>query len=241
MRRRPRPGLRGSWRLIVRWRPRLYALRRRSAEVARPAGAGSTAGPCRPRATVDRGSIVRTFLSAIGALILTLPATDAGAQLRFELVARGRANTVAFVEDPVQPATFLLVSQDGVVDVLTAGAIRDTPFLDLRGSISSGGERGLLGLAFPPDAADSGRVFVNFTNPAGHTRDRPLRASRRRPVHGRAGIAQGSSSGATAAPSSSSRSRTTTAATSRSVPTAVSTSAWATAGRATTRRTGRRR
>src|SRR5690606_32314277 len=30
----------------------------------------------------------------------------------------------------------------------------------------SGGndERGLLGLAFPPDAATSGRVFVNFTN-----------------------------------------------------------------------------
>jgi glucose/arabinose dehydrogenase len=39
----------------------------------------------------------------------------------------------------------------------------------LRGSISSGGERGLLGLAFPPDAAASGRVFLNFTNPDGHT------------------------------------------------------------------------
>ncbi len=112
---------------------------------------------------------MRTFLSAIGALILTLPATDAAAQLRFELVARGRANTVAFVEDPAQPATFLLVSQDGVIDVLTAGAIRDTPFLDLRGAVSAGGERGLLGLAFPPDAAASGRVFVNFTNPDGHS------------------------------------------------------------------------
>ena len=107
---------------------------------------------------------MRPLLSAIGVLILTLPATDAGAQLRFELVARGRANTVAFVEDPVQPATFLLVAQDGVVDVLTAGAIRDTPFLDLRGAVSAGGERGLLGLAFPPDAAASGRVFVISEN-----------------------------------------------------------------------------
>ena len=33
----------------------------------------------------------------------------------------------------------------------------------------SGGERGLLGLAFAPDYASSGRFFVNFTNAAGHT------------------------------------------------------------------------
>ena len=110
---------------------------------------------------------MRAFPSAVGALILSLLSADAGAQLRLEPVARGRPNTVAFVEDPAQPGTFLLVSQDGVVDVLTAGAIRETPFLDLRGAVSSGGERGLLGLAFPPDAAASGRVFVNFTNPAG--------------------------------------------------------------------------
>jgi glucose/arabinose dehydrogenase len=44
-----------------------------------------------------------------------------------------------------------------------------TDFLDLRGSITSGGERGLLGLAFPPDSATSGRFYVNFTNPSGHT------------------------------------------------------------------------
>ena len=34
---------------------------------------------------------------------------------------------------------------------------------------SSGGERGLLGMAFAPDYASSGRFFVNFTNTAGHT------------------------------------------------------------------------
>lgn len=34
---------------------------------------------------------------------------------------------------------------------------------------SRGGERGLLGLAFPPDAATSRRFYVNFTNTDGHT------------------------------------------------------------------------
>ena len=41
-------------------------------------------------------------------------------------------------------------------------------FLDLRGAISAGGERGLLGMAFAPDA-NTGRFFVNFTNPSGNT------------------------------------------------------------------------
>ena len=35
--------------------------------------------------------------------------------------------------------------------------------------MSSGGERGLLGLAFPPDSPATGRFYVNFTNTSGHT------------------------------------------------------------------------
>jgi glucose/arabinose dehydrogenase len=111
---------------------------------------------------------MRTCPIAAGLLAFSLLSAEAGAQLRLELVARGRPGTVALVEDPAHADTFLLVSQDGVVSALTGGAIRDTPFLDLREVISTGGERGLLGLAFAP-AADSGRVFVNFTNRDGHT------------------------------------------------------------------------
>jgi glucose/arabinose dehydrogenase len=49
------------------------------------------------------------------------------------------------------------------------GALLPTDFLNLTSSIVSGGERGLLGLAFAPDYASSGRFFVNFTNTAGDT------------------------------------------------------------------------
>lgn len=42
-------------------------------------------------------------------------------------------------------------------------------FLDLRGRISTGGERGLLGLAFPPQFAERRYFYVNYTNPAGNT------------------------------------------------------------------------
>ena len=42
-------------------------------------------------------------------------------------------------------------------------------FLDISDQISSGGERGLLGLAFHPDYASNGRFFVDYTNVAGDT------------------------------------------------------------------------
>ena len=49
------------------------------------------------------------------------------------------------------------------------GALLPTPFLDVSGAISIGGERGLLGLAFSPDYAVSRRFFVNFTDTNGNT------------------------------------------------------------------------
>jgi glucose/arabinose dehydrogenase len=47
--------------------------------------------------------------------------------------------------------------------------VQPTPFLDMSGIITSGGERGVLGLAFPPDAATSGRLYINYTNLNGDT------------------------------------------------------------------------
>jgi glucose/arabinose dehydrogenase len=111
-----------------------------------------------------------SFRAAIAiAAVMFTQAASVDAALRLQLVARGFVSPVAFVEDPVNPDTFLVVSQEGLVHVISNGALREAPFLDLRDVISAGGERGLLGLAFPRDAADSGRVFVNFTNRAGHT------------------------------------------------------------------------
>ena len=90
-------------------------------------------------------------------------------QLRSETVATGLHHPVAVVADPLDRDTFFIVEQAGRVRVLREGTLLDRPFLDLRGEVSSGGERGLLGMAFAPDAAISGRFFVNFTNGDGDT------------------------------------------------------------------------
>jgi glucose/arabinose dehydrogenase len=50
-----------------------------------------------------------------------------------------------------------------------SGAVVAPDFIDLSSEIVSGGEQGLLGMAFPRDGATSGRFFVNFTNRSGDT------------------------------------------------------------------------
>jgi glucose/arabinose dehydrogenase len=102
------------------------------------------------------------------AVILVLIPTAVAAQLRTELVAGGLRNPVGVAADPTDPAVLFVVEQNGFVRVVRDGRPAADPFLDLRSEISTGGERGLLGLAFSPDA-ESGRVFVNFTNRAGDT------------------------------------------------------------------------
>ncbi len=56
-----------------------------------------------------------------------------------------------------------LVQQAGTIRILRGGQVLAQPFADLGGVIASGGERGLLGLAFAPDYAQSGRFYVYYT------------------------------------------------------------------------------
>ncbi len=100
-------------------------------------------------------------------LLLALAVRPAAAQLRTQVVAQGLSNPVAFVPDPTSASRFFIVEQGGLIRLLDNGVL--TTFLDLRPpAIRYGGEEGLLGMAFAPDAATSGRFFVNFTSPDGN-------------------------------------------------------------------------
>ena len=66
-----------------------------------------------------------------------------------------------------------VVEQIGLVQEFTDGVKGQSPFMDIRDRVSCCGERGLLGIAFPPDFASSRVVYVNYTTtaPGGlHTR-----------------------------------------------------------------------
>ena len=113
---------------------------------------------------------MRTCQSAVVILVAVLVAR-VGAQppARTRVVASGLASPVAFVQDPSNAAVQFVVEQGGRIRVVNDEVLGAADFLDLRGAIPSGGERGLLGLAFAPDYATSRRFYVNFTNPAGNT------------------------------------------------------------------------
>jgi glucose/arabinose dehydrogenase len=70
-----------------------------------------------------------------------------------------------------------IVEQGGAIRIVKDGALLATPFLDLSAQVSTGGERGLLGLAFAPQYATSGRFIVHYTDLAGDTRVSSFRVS----------------------------------------------------------------
>ena len=105
----------------------------------------------------------------IGVSVVLAIAWPASAQLQAVPYASGLASPLEFVQDPSSPSVQYVVEQGGRIRVIQGGVLRPTPFLDVSGVISAGGERGLLGLAFPPDYAVSRRFFVNFTNTNGDT------------------------------------------------------------------------
>ena len=112
-------------------------------------------------------TIIR-FLATVS-LVFVCSLQPALAQLRADLFTAGFSQPVAFVQDPSQANVQVVVEQGGRVRVIQNGVLLAQDFLDLTTVVLSGGEQGLLGLAFAPDYATSRRVYVNFTNSSGHT------------------------------------------------------------------------
>jgi glucose/arabinose dehydrogenase len=110
---------------------------------------------------------MRTLLVALA--LIAIGVTDAAAQLLTRVHASGFTQPVAFVQDPADAAVQFVVEQRGRIRVVRNGVLQPVDFLDITPVVRSGGEQGLLGLAFPPDAGLTGRFYVNFTNEAGHT------------------------------------------------------------------------
>ena len=100
-------------------------------------------------------------VAVVSALAL-LAALPASAQLRSSVYVSGLTSPVAFVQDPSNATLQYVVEQGGTIRVVQNGTLLSTPFATIS-PISSGGERGLLGLAFPANYGSSRRFYVYFT------------------------------------------------------------------------------
>ena len=89
-------------------------------------------------------------------------------ELRLETVASGLSNPLYLTAPTGDPRLFI-VEQPGRIRVVANDALLPTPFLDITSKIASGGERGLLSMAFHPQYATNGFFYVNYTDTRGNT------------------------------------------------------------------------
>ena len=113
----------------------------------------------------------------IVALTLALAACtgDVAAQ-QLEEVATGFDRPLSLTHAGDGSGRLFVVEQRGTVRVLEQGELLGEPYLDLQERTRAQGERGMLGLAFHPDFAANGRLFVHYTDRGGTTTVSELRA-----------------------------------------------------------------
>ncbi len=127
-----------------------------------------------------RSGLIATLLSAVGV---------AQADLTYQTLVTGLTLPVSVIQDPTNPAVQFVVQQRGRIKVVQNGVLQGTDFLNLVGTVNStGGERGLLGLAFHPNYAVNGYFYVNYTS-ATNGSTRIVRYTRTSPLVANAGSA----------------------------------------------------
>ena len=106
------------------------------------------------------------------AILISVGATGGSAAATWPAItltpfASGLAAPVAIANAGDGSNRLFVVEQAGRVRLIKGGVLQVTPFLDISTKVSPGGERGLLGLAFPPGYATKGHFYVYYTDPAG--------------------------------------------------------------------------
>jgi glucose/arabinose dehydrogenase len=105
----------------------------------------------------------------LAAAALVVPSADSRQQLSVRPFARGLSALTAIASTPAEPRRLYAVEQDGRIRYFVGGKLRGT-FLDIHDRVLSGGEQGLLSVAFHPAYARNHRFYVDYTDRIGNTR-----------------------------------------------------------------------
>lgn len=99
--------------------------------------------------------------------VICLTTYSAGQTSTFRL-ARGFNSPVFAASPPGDDDRLFVVEQNGAIKImdLTTGVVESDPFLTVTG-LTTGGEKGLLGMAFHPNYAENGQLYVYASQPGG--------------------------------------------------------------------------
>jgi glucose/arabinose dehydrogenase len=148
-----------------------------------PSPAATTPAPATRAAAATRSASPTPVASPTGAASATAasataasatPAATAGpageVAVRLELLADGLERPLYLTHAGDGSERLFVVEQAGRIRTLAAdGALAPEPLLDIRERVSSGGERGLLSVAFSPDFAADRAFYVDYTDLNGDT------------------------------------------------------------------------
>jgi len=131
-----------------------------------PPGAGVVPDPVHaPGKTAGLGSAAPAPGPPPGTDRLVPVPADVAAHVALREVASGFARPVAVVAaaGDVRKRLFVVEQHVGRIRILDNGKLSPRPFLVIDGDLSTGEEEGLLGLAFHPDFARNGKLYVDYT------------------------------------------------------------------------------
>jgi glucose/arabinose dehydrogenase len=114
---------------------------------------------------------IRAALALACAAVCALAATAPLASGAVALTPVGTFQRPVFITAPPNDVErVFVVERQGVVRLLVNGVVQPTPYLDIRGFVATsdgiGEERGLLSMAFAPDFASSGKLYVFYVGTA---------------------------------------------------------------------------
>ena len=125
-----------------------------------------------------------------GKTVATEPVTDTSSQAappaepaarRVRLLRLGRFDQPTYITAPSGDSRRFVVEREGRSRVLRGRRVLGTPFLDLSSRVTTGGESGLLSMAFARDFRTSRRFWVYYTDQQGFIQIDQFRASATNP------------------------------------------------------------
>ena len=107
--------------------------------------------------------------SAAKGQALVAQASSAWPNISLTQVVSGLTQPLGITHASDGSGRLFVVEQGGRIRIFKNGVLQSQPFLDISSRVSCCTERGLLGLAFPPNYASKQYFYVNYTNSSGNT------------------------------------------------------------------------
>ena len=130
----------------------------------------SGTGPVPGRSSAGSAAASSAASQATASAPPVTPQADlAHLQLTLEARWRGFNHPVCLANAGDASGRLFVAEQGGTVRVIRNGRVVSRSYLDVSSLVSTGGERGLLGMAFAPNFAGNGRVYIDYTDVNGDT------------------------------------------------------------------------